>query len=222
MLAASLLRLTVAGICGALIGDERKNRMKDAGIRTHFMVSVGAALMILVSKYGFQDQIGWDNLSLDPSRIAAQVVSGVSFLGAGMIFLQRQTVKSLTTAAGIWATSGIGMAIGAGLYWIGISVTVLILIAQVLLHGRFNWLEGPKTEQLVVRMEDQPGAVEALQRILADKSIAILNFQAEKWSKKEDPVIELEMVVRLPSHLTLQQLMTLIQEVNEVRTVSMH
>jgi putative Mg2+ transporter-C (MgtC) family protein len=196
--------------------------MKDAGIRTHFMVSVGAALMILVSKYGFQDQIGWDNLSLDPSRIAAQVVSGVSFLGAGMIFLQRQTVKSLTTAAGIWATSGIGMAIGAGLYWIGISVTVLILIAQVLLHGRFNWLEGPKTEQLVVRMEDQPGAVEALQRILADKSIAILNFQAEKWSKKEDPVIELEMVVRLPSHLTLQQLMTLIQEVNEVRTVSMH
>ncbi|MGN7380867.1 MgtC/SapB family protein [Paenibacillus sp. SAFN-117] len=222
MLAASLLRLTVAGICGALIGYERKNRMKDAGIRTHFMVSVGAALMILVSKYGFQDQIGWDNLSLDPSRIAAQVVSGVSFLGAGMIFLQRQTVKSLTTAAGIWATSGIGMAIGAGLYWIGISVTVLILIAQVLLHGRFNWLEGPKTEQLVVRMEDQPGAVEALQRILADKSIAILNFQAEKWSKKEDPVIELEMVVRLPSHLTLQQLMTLIQEVNEVRTVSMH
>lgn len=150
MLAASLLRLTVAGICGALIGYERKNRMKDAGIRTHFMVSVGAALMILVSKYGFQDQIGWDNLSLDPSRIAAQVVSGVSFLGAGMIFLQRQTVKSLTTAAGIWATSGIGMAIGAGLYWIGISVTVLILIAQVLLHGRFNWLEGPKTEQLVV------------------------------------------------------------------------
>ncbi len=139
-----------------------------------------------------------------------------------MIFLQRQTVKSLTTAAGIWATSGIGMAIGAGLYWIGISVTVLILIAQVLLHGRFNWLEGPKTEQLVVRMEDQPGAVESLQRILADKSIAILNFQAEKWSKKEDPVIELEMVVRLPSHLTLQQLMTLIQEVNEVRTVSMH
>lgn len=222
MLAASLLRLTVAGICGALIGYERKNRMKDAGIRTHFMVSVGAALMILVSKYGFQDQIGWDNLSLDPSRIAAQVVSGVSFLGAGMIFLQRQTVKSLTTAAGIWATSGIGMAIGAGLYWIGISVTVLILIAQVLLHGRFNWLEGPKTEQLVVRMEDQPGAVESLQRILADKSIAILNFQAEKWSKKEDPVIELEMVVRLPSHLTLQQLMTLIQEVNEVRTVSMH
>ncbi|MFD0869101.1 MgtC/SapB family protein [Paenibacillus residui] len=222
MLAASLLRLTVAGICGALIGYERKNRMKDAGIRTHFMVSVGAALMILVSKYGFQDQIGWDNLSLDPSRIAAQVVSGVSFLGAGMIFLQRQTVKSLTTAAGIWATSGIGMAIGAGLYWIGISVTVLILIAQVLLHGRFNWLEGPKTEQLVVRMEDQPGAVEALQRILADKSIAILNFQAEKWSKKEDPVIELEMVVRLPSHLTLQQLMTLIQEVNEVRTVNMH
>ncbi len=79
MLAASLLRLTVAGICGALIGYERKNRMKDAGIRTHFMVSVGAALMILVSKYGFQDQIGWDNLSLDPSRIAAQVVSGVSF-----------------------------------------------------------------------------------------------------------------------------------------------
>lgn len=86
-------RVLLAGLCGIFIGFERKNRMKEAGVRTHFVVAVGAALMIIISKYGFQDQIGWENLSVDPSRIAAGIVSGVGFLGAGMIFMQNNTVK---------------------------------------------------------------------------------------------------------------------------------
>ncbi|KJZ82690.1 MgtC/SapB family protein, partial [Clostridium sp. IBUN13A] len=94
-----LLRLFIAAVCGMAIGYERKNRMKEAGIRTHFIVAIGAALIMIISKYGFQDQIGWPNMSLDPSRIAAQVVTGVGFLGAGVIFMQKQTIVGLTTAA---------------------------------------------------------------------------------------------------------------------------
>ena len=106
---------------GVLIGYERKNRMKEAGIRTHFVVAVGVLpMMMIVSKYGFQDQAGWDNLSLDPSRGQLHKLLVVwGSLEQGMIFTQRHTVRGLTTAAGIWATAGMGLAVGSGLYWTG-------------------------------------------------------------------------------------------------------
>ena len=134
-----ILRVLVAGICGIIVGLERKNRSKEAGIRTHFVVASGAALIMVISKYAFFDVIqsaanhGVD-VRLDPSRVASTIASGIGFLGAGMIFVHRNTISGLTTAAGIWATSGIGMAIGAGLYVLGISATFLILFAQLFLH----------------------------------------------------------------------------------------
>lgn len=127
-----LLRLFIAAVCGMAIGYERKNRMKEAGIRTHFIVAIGAALIMIISKYGFQDQIGWPNMSLDPSRIAAQVVTGVGFLGAGVIFMQKQTIVGLTTAAGVWVTAAIGLSIGSGLYFVGIAATVITILGQIL------------------------------------------------------------------------------------------
>ncbi|WKL00407.1 MgtC/SapB family protein [Paenibacillus amylolyticus] len=96
--------------------------------------------MMIVSKYGFQDQAGWDNLSLDPSRIAAQVVSGVGFIGAGHDLHTASHGQGLTTAAGIWATAGMGLAVGSGLYWTGAGVTLLIVVAQMLLHRPTRWL----------------------------------------------------------------------------------
>ena len=109
-------RILIAGICGGLIGYERNNRLKEAGIRTHLIVALAAALIMVVSKYGFSDVTTLKGVALDPSRIAAQIVTGVGFLGAGMIFVRNQTISGLTTAAGVWATAGIGMTIGAGLY----------------------------------------------------------------------------------------------------------
>lgn len=111
-----VLRLLVAGILGAIIGLDREYRAKEAGYRTHFLVSLGSALIMIVSQYGFQDIIKENSVSLDPSRVAAQVVSGIGFIGAGTIILQKQIVRGLTTAAGIWATAGIGLAVGAGMY----------------------------------------------------------------------------------------------------------
>lgn len=116
-----ILRLMLAGFLGGLIGAEREYRAKVAGTRTHMLVAIGAALMLIVSRYGF-DSHG------DPSRVAAQIVSGIGFIGAGAIMVQRHAVHGLTTAAGIWVAAGIGMSIAAGLYAVGIASTILSLI----------------------------------------------------------------------------------------------
>lgn len=144
-----VLRLVVASICGVVIGWERTNRAKEAGLRTHCIVACASCLMMLVSIYGFLNIPNITNR--DPARIAAQIVSGIGFLGAGMVFVKHQTISGLTTAAGIWATAGIGMAIGCGMYVIGISGTILILLAQTLLHFRMPFAEKPKSKILTVK-----------------------------------------------------------------------
>lgn len=133
-----IIRLVIAGAMGALIGLDREYRAKEAGYRTHFLVSLGSALIMIVSQYGFADVLGKEGVGLDPSRIAAQVVSGIGFIGAGTIILNKQIVRGLTTAAGIWATAGIGLAIGAGMYVLGISATILTLIGLEVLSLVFK------------------------------------------------------------------------------------
>ena len=133
-----VIRLLVAGILGAIIGLDREYRAKEAGYRTHFLVSLGSALIMIVSQYGFQEIIKESSVTLDPSRVAAQVVSGIGFIGAGTIIFQKQIVRGLTTAAGIWATAGIGLAVGAGMYTIGIAAMVLTLIGLELLSYLFK------------------------------------------------------------------------------------
>jgi putative Mg2+ transporter-C (MgtC) family protein len=123
-----LLRIALAGALGALIGIERELRAKEAGLRTHVLVCIGSAMFMIVSKYGFGDILNGEHIALDPSRIAAQVVSGIGFLGAGTILTNKQVVKGLTTAAGLWVTAAIGLVVGSGMYEIGIYGTVLSLI----------------------------------------------------------------------------------------------
>lgn len=126
-----LARLAIAGILGAAIGFERECRAKEAGTRTHFLVAVSSCLMMIVSQWGYQDIVntfGSGFYRADVSRVAAQIVSGIGFIGGGTIMMQKQVVHGLTTAAGLWAVAGIGMAIGGGLYFLGISATVFALI----------------------------------------------------------------------------------------------
>ena len=132
-----IIRILVACMCGFILGVERSRRFKEAGVRTHMIVCVGAALIMIVSKYGFEDlstEIYNGTRAADPARLAAQVVSGVGFLGAGMIFKNGGRVTGLTTAAGIWAAAGIGLAVGAGMYMLGILVTIAIASIQLLMH----------------------------------------------------------------------------------------
>ncbi len=132
-----VIRILVSCMCGFVLGVERSRRFKEAGVRTHMIVCVGAALIMIVSKYGFEDlskEIYNGTRAADPARLAAQVVSGVGFLGAGMIFKNGGSVTGLTTAAGIWAAAGIGLAVGAGMYMLGILVTIAIASIQMLMH----------------------------------------------------------------------------------------
>ncbi|MEU8267263.1 MgtC/SapB family protein [Sphaerisporangium sp. NPDC049002] len=115
--------LALAFLLSAAIGLEREIRQKSAGLRTHTLVGFAAALIMLVSKYGFGDVIG-DHVVLDPSRVAAQIVSGIGFIGAGLIFVRQDAVRGLTTAATIWLTAAVGMAAGAGLWLLAAIVTV--------------------------------------------------------------------------------------------------
>lgn len=151
-------RILLAALCGALIGYERKNRRKEAGIRTHIIVALSSALMMIISKYAFFDLVTGNifqgvEIKLDPSRMAQGIVTGVGFLGAGMIFVHKKTITGLTTAAGIWGTSGVGMAIGAGMYFIGSVSAIIIFLLQIILHKNLKFLRrepGPERVSFIV------------------------------------------------------------------------
>jgi putative Mg2+ transporter-C (MgtC) family protein len=123
--------LGLALVLSAAIGAEREIRQKNAGLRTHTLVGVGAALFMLISKYGFTDVLEPRLVVLDPSRVAAQIVTGVGFLGAGLIFVRRDSVRGLTTAAAIWVTAAIGAAAGAGLPVLAVLATGIYFLVAV-------------------------------------------------------------------------------------------
>lgn len=126
-----LIDLLVSVLLGFVIGFERKLRFKEAGIRTHTIVCVGAALMMVISKHAFDSDA-------DSARVAAQIVAGVGFLGAGMIVYKQHEVRGLTTAAGIWATAGVGMACGGGQYILAIGATAILVAVQCVFHLKFR------------------------------------------------------------------------------------
>ena len=193
--AVLFLRLLLACICGGTIGYERQNRLKVAGVRTHLIVALGAALMTEVSKYGFWDVLGAEGIGLDPSRVAAQIVSGVGFLGVGIIFVRKKEVNGLTTAAGIWTTAGVGMALGAGMYLIGIASAVLILVVQIVLHRNHKWLPFYMGERIVFELEDGDATLRYVRDKLAENHIRILGTKAKRDAETGYYRIEFELRV---------------------------
>ena len=191
-----LLRLIVAAICGFAIGYERTARSKEVGIRTHTIVCLAAALMMIVSKYAFGDMVeeafGTKGMA-DPARIAAQVVSGIGFLGAGMIIYRRDMLHGLTTAAGIWSTAGIGLALGAGMYVVGTVSAALLIVLQILLHRQFATVKNRmiNTFRLTLRMGE--GVMTKVHEVFEEKKI--LKF---KTIRKEGGEIlaEVELLTR--------------------------
>ena len=177
-----LCRVIVAGICGSIIGLERSNRSKSAGVRTHCIVALGAALMRVISKYGFSDTVAGEfgMRGADGARIAAQVVSGIGFLGAGMIFVHKNSITGLTTAAGIWATSGIGLAIGAGMYVLGILSMLAVMTAQLLFHKNFSWLKTPALKTIYIEAVDEENYLEKINTQLRAIGVNPIDTLADK------------------------------------------
>lgn len=195
-----IIRIVVAGLCGIVVGLERKNRSKEAGIRTHFVVACGAALIMAVSKYAFFDAQEIAKIAgastevrVDPSRIASTIASGIGFLGAGMIFVHKNTISGLTTAAGIWATSGIGMAIGSGMYVLGIGATFVILIAQIVLHLNIHKKDQTEVRIFTLYDVDEQGYCEYIEEELANRKIAIQSTSIEKNKDGKNYIFTIEM-----------------------------
>lgn len=145
-----ILHIVIAALLGGAIGFEREYRSKEAGFRTHFLVGLGSALFMVLSLYGFDAFTGIPGIQRDPSRIAAQVVSGIGFIGAGTIIFQKNVVKGLTTAAGLWVTSAIGMTAGAGMYGLAGAATALVLLclegSNFIHHKIFHEEDNPEAE----------------------------------------------------------------------------
>jgi putative Mg2+ transporter-C (MgtC) family protein len=183
--------LFVAFVLSMLIGVEREIRQKSAGLRTHTLVGVGAALFMLISKYGFNDVLRPGLVELDPSRMAAQIVSGVGFLGAGLIFVRRDSVRGLTTAAAVWVTAAVGAASGAGLPILAVAATVIYFIVAVTFPVLTNRLPHASTVMSVIRVRYPEG-----QGILRDvlQLATTRGFTLSEISTESDGY-------RLPQHL---------------------
>lgn len=177
-----LIRLTLAAILGAAIGLERERKDWVAGMRTHMMVCVGSSLAMIVSAHGFFDVLGHSNISLDPSRIAAQVISGIGFIGAGTIlFLRQGVVRGLTTAAGLWTVAAIGLAAGSGLYFAAFATTILALIILWVLQPLEKRIaQRFKLKSVKIVTTNKAKSVEVVNKILNHSEITITNFVIDK------------------------------------------
>jgi putative Mg2+ transporter-C (MgtC) family protein len=216
------LRILLAGLFGAAIGFERTRRFKEAGIRTHVIVCTASALMMLVSKYGFVDFPAPGGLfsemrPADPARIAAQVVTGISFLGAGVIFKNGSTVKGLTTAAGIWATAGIGLAVGAGMYWLGLFTTLLIAVTQVAMHRFTFGADAYNTCKLRLKVRDDGNFQPHLQDRLQLWKAKAVNV---RMARGDNGIVSYELTLRTQHDITAEDLLLFSREHSEILEIS--
>ena len=206
------MRIFVAACLGLLIGSERKNRNKSAGIRTHVIVALGAALIMVVSKYGFMDVE-----KADAARVAAQVVSGIGFLGAGVIFVRNNLVNGLTTAAGIWATAGVGLALGAGMYVVGISSALLVLLIQFVMHRVAYFADVASGGLIRMTLVKREGIVQSMEDYLQREKLSVISVKINKTKKDE---VKLEFDVVFPPGYKKTKLLARLVEMDDVLAVS--
>ena len=208
-------RLVLAALFGTIIGLDREYREKEAGFRTHFPVSLGSALMMIVSQYGFSEILTHDGVSLDPSRIAAQVVSGIGFIGAGTIIFNHQIVRGLTTAASLWATAGIGLTAGAGMSWLALAATILTLVALEGLSLVFRSL-GSRRMVVVFSASDRTGVADTLDRIRTDGYMVVSYEVVPQVVGGDGITYRVTMVVKAKPGSDNNQLLALLRENTDI------
>ena len=208
-------RLVLAALFGTIIGLDREYREKEAGFRTHFLVSLGSALMMIVSQYGFSEILTHDGVSLDPSRIAAQVVSGIGFIGAGTIIFNHQIVRGLMTAASLWATAGIGLTAGAGMSWLALAATILTLVALEGLSLVFRSL-GSRRMVVVFSASDRTGVADTLDRIRTDGYMVVSYEVVPQVVGGDGITYRVTMVVKAKPGSDNNQLLALLRENTDI------
>ncbi len=211
-----LLRIFIACLCGGIIGIERTLRQKDAGFRTHLIVALGSALMMVISKYGFADSIDFD-----AARVASNIITGISFLGAGMIFVKGINIKGLTTAAGIWATAAVGMAVGSGLYITGIVATLLLVVIQIVFHtfliGFDKVLANDVTVEMVVRLKNTEDSLDRFKDILREKNI---EYSEIKIALGDDGYFTVTLTVKGDREIDVDGILSAFNEHEHIQAIS--
>lgn len=205
------IRLIVAMILGGIVGLEREYRAKDAGFRTHFLVAIGSALFTLISMYGFADGVK------DTSRVAAQVVSGIGFLGAGIIVFQRNVIRGLTTAAGLWVTAAIGMACGVGQFYMAVLVTLLILIGLEVLN-RFIPHIGSSSVQLSFSSpsrKDVADAIMNIRKIVVD----VISYEIKNKESDKGEYYKVQMEVRTKHRQRNDRILEILKDFDNVNII---
>jgi putative Mg2+ transporter-C (MgtC) family protein len=194
-----LWRLGLALVLSTVIGVEREVRQKNAGMRTYALVGTGAALFMLVSTYGFAGVLQSKLIVLDPSRVAAQVVSGIGFIGGGLIFVQRSNVRGLTTAAGVWATAGVGLAAGGDLPILAVGATVAYLIVSVGYPYITTHIPGTAAlvSHLLITYVDGAGVLRKLVAECSAHGLAIADLSVERESEHADDGEQRTVTVKL-------------------------
>jgi putative Mg2+ transporter-C (MgtC) family protein len=199
----ALGRLALAAALGSIIGLEREFREREAGLRTHLLVALGSALFTIVSAFGFHDVLTHDPqvvVRLDPSRIAAQIVSGIGFLGAGAIIRQGLSIRGLTTAATLWVVAAIGMAAGAGFYSVAIITTVVALVALwPLRYIAYRMIDRvkPEEDRIVVEMREGHSLAELLTNVTQVRHIEVTEELDRRIVQLESPAVDEDLVARL-------------------------
>ena len=211
------IRIVLAAVLGALVGLERSKRQKEAGVRTHCIIACTSALFMILSKYAFVDLVSVNGLrGADPARIAAQVVSGISFLGAGVIFKNGNSIRGMPTAAGMWGTAAVGMAIGAGLYWVGLIETAVLVVIQIVFHRFPVGADALTTQELVVEMADSD---ELLARF--DELVKAHRGQITESSlTRESGILRMEVTAKLDPPISHEEALAFMKANDGVRRVS--
>jgi putative Mg2+ transporter-C (MgtC) family protein len=215
------IRLLGAGILGGLIGWEREISNHPAGFRTHILVCMGSTLIMLLSIYGFSDWMEHENVRADPARLAAQVISGIGFLGAGTILRHGFNVTGLTTAASLWVVAGIGLAVGAGFYYAAIFTTFLVLVSLVFLNRMERFLiKHRRLRILKVKVTDEPGKLGLLATFLGEKKLNIQKVSIENEEGANE--IEITFTLKEPPNTNFPEIIQQIHRMDGVQEVTLH
>jgi len=210
-----IFKLALACILGALIGLERESLNRPAGLRTYTLVSVGSTLAMIVSIDIYL--LYHHTVQADPGRIAAQVVSGIGFLGAGTIMREGATVRGLTTAAGLWVVACIGLAVGAGLYIPAVVTTLLILFVLIYFVKFEQVVTGLREfKGIVMLVEDRPGQVGTIGSILGEMGVLIKNIQLTRTENEE---LEVELLLELPPGMGINEVVDELSAIKGLRNI---
>jgi putative Mg2+ transporter-C (MgtC) family protein len=214
------LRLLVAGLLGGFIGWEREVSNHPAGFRTHILVCMGSTLIMLLSIYGFNDWMEHENVRMDPARLAAQVISGIGFLGAGTILRHGFTVTGLTTAASLWVVAAIGLAVGAGFYFASVVTTIFVLISLVFLNRmEMVMVRQRRLRLLKLKVRDETGILGKVSSFLGEHQVNIRKVTIEE--EPEEQRMELRFTVKLTSEIDLTNLLQALSGMEGVYEVHM-